>query len=223
MKENLIDINTISPFIFGDPSQNLLNKGVKMLSAHEEGLARPVTFEDLLVSVGARHDRDAFVRIFEHYAPRVKSFLMKGGMSADEADDLAQETLLTVWHKAPSYDPRRAGAATWIYTIARNKKIDALRRKTPLTGLAADRGDDDIPDPASSNEGIFEDAFDARTVSRALKTLPPEQADLIRRSFFEDKTHSDIAAETGIPLGTVKSRIRLALERLRRDMGEVRP
>src|SRR6185503_7401895 len=115
----------------------------------------PVTFEDLLVAVGKNRDRDAFVRLFEHYAPRVKSFLMKGGMSPAQADDLAQDTMLTVWRKAPQYNPVLAGAGTWIFTIARNRRIDYLRKQARPEPDPSDplmeRAGPDAPDAALSH------------------------------------------------------------------------
>jgi len=178
--------------------------------------AAVVTFDDLLVAVGKSRSRDAFVRLFEHYAPRVKSFLMKGGLSPAQADEVAQETLLTVWQKAPAYDPQKAGAGTWIFTIARNKRIDLQRksgRETPLPDhMELPASAQDAPDIAAGA------AQDSKALAAAIAALPPEQANMIRKTYFEDKTHNDIAAETGIPLGTVKSRIRLALGKLRETM-----
>lgn len=170
----------------------------------------------LLLAVGQQRDKAAFSGLFAYYAPRIKSFLMKGGAAPDLADELAQETMVTVWQKATSFDPAKASASTWIFTIARNKRIDGLRKKI--------RPETDIDDPAfevADDTPLVSDELSNRqeseTVSSALKTLPREQADLLYKSFFEDKTHADIAKETNIPLGTVKSRIRLALEKLRGD------
>jgi RNA polymerase sigma-70 factor (ECF subfamily) len=179
--------------------------------------APPVTFEDLLVAVGRNRDRDAFIRLFEHFAPRVKSFLMRGGFRADLADELAQETMLTVWDRAAGYDPKRAAASTWIYTIARNKRVDSLRRNARPEIESEDasyNASDDSPLP----DEIINHAEEAAALAEAIKKLPPEQAELIQKAFFEEKTHSDIAAETNLPLGTVKSRIRLALDRIRQGM-----
>lgn len=176
-------------------------------------------FNALLQAVGQYRDRAAFIALFQHFAPRLKSFLMKKGNTPEHAEELAQETMLSVWDKAPQYDPTRAGAGTWIFTIARNRHIDSLRR-----GSA--RPDIDIDDPAF----ILADdspAPDARVIEEdragklaaAIQSLPPEQSDVIRKSFFEDMTHAQIAAETKIPLGTIKSRLRLALERLHKHLG----
>lgn len=181
-------------------------------------LASPVGgFGDLLVAVGRHRDRGAFVRIFEHYAPRVKSFLMKGGLTPEQADEVAQDTMLTVWQKAPAYDPQRASAGTWIFTIARNKRID-LQRKG-WRDLSLPEGVE-FPSSAPAVDTRMGEAQDSAALAAAVGDLPPEQAELIRKAYLEDKTHSDIAAETGLPLGTVKSRIRLALGKLRATMGE---
>lgn len=169
----------------------------------------------MLAAIASHADKDSFVKLFRHFAPRVKSYLMKGGASESAADELAQETMLAVWDKAAAYDPRRAAASTWIFTIARNKRIDALRKRgraeIDIDALAPTA--DEAPLASESLAGAQESAI----IAEELRKLPEEQADLIRRSFFEGKSHGEIAAETGLPLGTVKSRMRLALERLRRQ------
>lgn len=202
-----------------------LNAGMAGTSlAHSrKGLMTPsgtqsaTTFEDLLVSIGKTGSRDDFVRVFEYFAPRVKSFLIKGGLAPDTADEIAQETMLTVWNRAATFDPARAAASTWIYTIARNKRIDHLRR-----AARPEPGPDDPDSLPSSAYPAPDEALDRETESRrlesALRSLPEEQAQMVRKSFYEEKPHAVIAAETGLPLGTVKSRIRLALDRLRRTM-----
>ncbi len=210
-------------FLLYGPEASGLNGGVMALQKPAPAPARdtpgPVTFEDLIVAVGKGRNRDAFIRLFEYFAPRVKSFLMKSGMTPDQAEELAQETMLAVWQKAEGFDPRKATASTWIFTIARNKRIDALRKATLRQTLDLD----DVPEPADDS-AEKPDALAARQeerqmISAALKTLPPEQADLLHKSFFEDKTHGEIAAETNLPLGTIKSRIRLAMDKLRQHLG----
>jgi RNA polymerase sigma-70 factor (ECF subfamily) len=174
--------------------------------------AAPVTFEDLLTAVGRSRNRDAFIRLFEHFAPRVKSFLMRGGFNPDAADELAQETMLAVWDKAAKYDSTKAAASTWIFTIARNKRIDYVRKtRHPEPEGELDRAEDHAP-RADESLTLTEEAA---ALAEAIKKLPPEQAELIQKAFFEEKSHSDIAEETNLPLGTVKSRIRLALDRMR--------
>ena len=178
------------------------------------GAQNPAYFRDLLLAVAQKQDKAAFAELFEYFAPRIKSFLMKGGAAPDQADELAQETMITVWQKAASFDPAKASASTWIFTIARNKRIDAIR-KTPRPEVDAD--DLDLADDAPSASDEIAQGQETDIMARAIQNLPQEQADLLYKSFFEDKTHADIAKETNLPLGTVKSRIRLALDRLRGD------
>jgi RNA polymerase sigma factor (sigma-70 family) len=175
----------------------------------------PARFRELLQAVGAHKDKAAFAELFDYFAPRIKSFLIRGGAAPDVADELAQETMLTIWQRAASFDPAKASASTWIYTIARNKRIDALRRQPRPEFDPADPAlveDDSLNATETLAQREEEDAM-----AQAIRALPPEQADLLYKSFFEDKTHSDIAAETRLPLGTVKSRIRIALDKLRAD------
>ena len=177
------------------------------------------SFEDLLAAVGRDRDRTAFIRLFNHFAPRLKSFLMKKGSPPEQAEELAQETMLTVWNKAAGYDPAQAGASTWIFTIARNKRIDALRKSSRVEFDSSDPAF--VPDHISAAPDHTVIAADrAEKLASALQTLPPEQAALIRKSFYEDKTHNEIAAEAKIPLGTVKSRLRLAMEKLHHQLGK---
>jgi len=131
---------------------------------------------------------------------------------------LQQEVMLLVWRKAERYDPAQANAATWIFTIARNKRIDKFRRERHL-----DFDPDDptlAPEPEQSPDRRLESAQEARKLSEAITTLPEEQASLLKLAFYEGKSHSIIATEVGLPLGTVKSRLRLALARLRTYLGD---
>lgn len=184
------------------------NNAIHAVSAAKNAHAR------LLQRIAEHRDKEAFVELFEHFAPRVKSFLMKGGTAEDVADELAQETMLTVWNKAESYSPAQAAPSTWIFTIARNKKIDSLR-KTGRFEVAST--EPELLEADSSPTSDLMRAQETESIAEALKELPEEQSMLLQKSFFEDKSHADIAAETGLPLGTVKSRIRLALERLRKN------
>lgn len=166
-------------------------------------------------AVAVRQDRAAFARVFAYYGPRVKTYLRRLGADDAVAEDLTQEVLLTVWRRADQFDRARASLGTWVYTIARNKRIDALRRER--------RPDFDPDDPAlvgdaeSSPRGdrVAEARQTRRQMMAAVEQLPAEQAQLLRIFYFEDKPHSTIAAELGLPLGTVKSRLRLALGKLR--------
>ena len=161
---------------------------------------------------------DAFTPLFNRFAPRVKSYLTRLGASAAAAEELAQETMLSVWRKAAQFDPARAGASTWIFTIARNLRIDALRKERPQP-LEEDPTDV-APEPAA-DAVVFAAERDVR-VRAALKVLSPEQAEVIELSFFTEAAHSEIAERLGLPLGTVKSRLRLAMTRLRSLLEDLR-
>jgi len=176
------------------------------------------TAGELIQRVARQADRAAFAELFRLFAPRLKSYLMRQGCDFAGAEDLMQETMVMVWRRAASFDGTRASAATWLFTIARNKRIDALRRqRRPAIDL-----DDPalVPDPAPSAEEPVLANERGRRLAEALATLPVEQAALIRLAYFDDRAQSDIAAETKLPLGTVKSRLRLALVKLRRALEE---
>jgi RNA polymerase sigma-70 factor (ECF subfamily) len=184
-----------------------------------EPLFRPSpSFEELIVAIGVRRDRSAFAALFAHFAPRVKAYLVRTGSDSSGADELTQEVMLLVWRKAERYDPAQANAATWIFTIARNKRIDKFRRERHLD---FDPEDPSLaPEPEKSPDRRLESAQDARKLTEAITTLPEEQASLLKLAFYEGKSHSTIATEVGLPLGTVKSRLRLALARLRAYLGD---
>lgn len=172
--------------------------------------------EDLLVRVGQKRDRDAFVGLFHYYAPRVKSYLLKHGASDADAEEVVQNAFVTVWEKAGGYDPRKAAASTWIFTIARNKRIDALRKEKFIevnTDAPA------LENAVAASEESYAEAAEVDRLNAALEELPAEQARLLRMAFFEDKSHSAIARETRLPLGTVKSRLRLALQKMKHMLG----
>lgn len=182
--------------------------------------SEPVMHDDaaLLIAIATRQDRGAFVVLFTRYAPRLKSWFMRSGTPADRADDWAQETMLAIWRRADSYDPARAGVATWIFSIARNQRIDALRRLARPLPVADDPSI--APPEPMQPDAAFDAMHDEDRVRAALRTLPPEQADVIRLAFYEDRPHVQIERALGIPLGTVKSRLRLAMNRLRAQLAE---
>lgn len=171
-----------------------------------------------VVALAACADRQAFIRLFSHFAPRIKGYMTRQGLSAARAEDLAQETMLTVWRKAALFDPTRADAAAWIFTIARNLRIDAQRRESrpeaPEEALAQ------IPDTALPADAVAAAGQRNRRVRAALKELPEDQAEVVRLSFFLDLAHPAIAAKLNLPLGTVKSRLRLAMTKMRKALGE---
>jgi len=160
-------------------------------------------------------DQTAFGELFVHFAPRVKGFLMNSGADDTLAEECAQEVMATVWRKAHLFDPTRASVATWIFTIARNRRIDALRKQRRPEPEDLTWGPEAEPDQAEVL-GLQQESEQLR---KALQSLPQAQRELVERAYFGDLSHSEIAAETGLPLGTIKSRIRLALDRLRHAMG----
>ncbi|PWC39018.1 sigma-70 family RNA polymerase sigma factor [Azospirillum sp. TSO35-2] len=171
-----------------------------------------------LVAVAAAGDRAAFARLFAHFAPRVKAYMLKLGMPAQKAEDLAQDTLLTVWRKASLYDPARAEPASWVFTIARNLRIDALRRERH-----PEVSDDELlehEDERPRADDLLDGDRRARRLRGALATLTPEQAEVVRLSFFADLAHPAIAERLDVPLGTVKSRLRLAMAKIRKALGD---
>jgi RNA polymerase sigma-70 factor, ECF subfamily len=183
-------------------------------------MAEPMSMADLLRRVAERGDVEAFRSLFQAYAPRVKSYMMRQGADAGTAEDLAQETLLAVWRKASLYSGDKGSAATWIFTIARNLRIDRLRRETPWQELPVgyeetEAACDPLPDAAAA-------AGEVRSrIENALAALPGEQHEVVTLAFIEGLSHSEIAERLGIPMGTVKSRMRLAYQKLRGAVGDV--
>jgi RNA polymerase sigma-70 factor (ECF subfamily) len=175
--------------------------------------------DELLSQVAASGDRSAFSALYVRFAPRVKAYLMRSGEAGQEAEELAQECMLKVWRSAALFDPGKASAATWIYAIARNVRIDALRRRRRI----AETADDSPPAPEreSSPEVLLERGDRDRLVRRAFDSLPQKQRDVVALHFFGEEPHSAIARKLDLPLGTVKSRLRLALERFRQALGDL--
>jgi RNA polymerase sigma-70 factor (ECF subfamily) len=169
-------------------------------------------------AVAQHQDRAAFARLFAHFAPRVKAYLVRLGADAASAEDLMQEIMLTVWRRADSYDPAQAAVSTWIFTIARNRRIDALRRARGPQGVVNDPALQPDP-PAGADQAIEAGEWQER-LRGAIGDLPPEQSEMLRLAYFDDQSHSDIAARLKLPLGTVKSRLRLAIGRLRAKLGD---
>lgn len=166
----------------------------------------------LLSAVGSQKDLIAYEKLFRHFGPRVKAYMARVSRDPHLSEELMQETMIAVWNKADKFDPARGEVSTWIFTIARNLRIDALRREK--------RPQFDPDDPAFAKENtLTDDALNVQQsvdrLQRAIEALPPEQADLVRASFFDDESQSAIAERLKLPLGTVKSRMRLAFEKLR--------
>jgi RNA polymerase sigma factor (sigma-70 family) len=191
---------------------------VTLPTASNEGSPSADALADLLEAIAARRDRDSFAALFDHFAPRLKGYFRKSGAGASQADDLVQDVMLILWQRATQFDRNKASASTWVYTIARNRRIDVIRRER--------RPEFDPNDPAlvlasePLPDGQLGISQTRQRISAAVAELPAEQAALLRLCFFEDKAHSEIAAETKLPLGTVKSRLRLALAKLKIAMRE---
>lgn len=169
---------------------------------------------EALLAVRDRRDRDAFARLFDHFAPRLKAMLLGSGLRDGSAEDIVQDVMLAVWHKAGQFDPHRAQAASWIYRMARNRKIDLARRKPlPLPETI-----EEPPDLEPDAEQILALRQEAALLREALTNLSSEQRTTIQKAFVEDLPYSQISQMTGLPLGTVKSRIRLGLDRLRHEL-----
>lgn len=171
-----------------------------------------------LLAVRDHGDRAAFARLFDHFAPRLKAMLLRKGQTDGTAEDIVQDVMLSVWHKAAQFDPHRAEASAWIYRIARNRQIDILRRRAPITPEDLPEIESDEPD-AAQILGLEQEGAKLRA---ALAGLNPDQTRILEQAFFEDLPHSQISEATGLPLGTIKSRIRLGLEKLRRDLKDLR-
>lgn len=181
------------------------------------GGSRAEDWACLMARVAQERDREAFTILFDHFAPRIEAHLQRLGLDAAQAEEIAQDVMITLWRKASLFDPSKSALSTWLYRIARNRRIDLTRR---------DRTD--YVDPQSpaileiAAEGQIDQVFDGQQrddIVRGLVTeLPPEQQSLVKLAFYEGLSHSQIAESTGIPLGTVKSRLRLAFTRLRRGL-----
>lgn len=173
-------------------------------------------FAALVAAVAATRDEQAFTRLFDHFAPRLKAYLLRIGADAASAEEVAQETMATLWRKAHLFDARKSSVATWLYRIARNRRIDLLRRDR----LDVREDGDPELEPADETDPLALIDMNQReaAVRTALEGLPAEQLSLVRLAFFDGLSHSQISERTGLPLGTVKSRIRLGFARLRRSL-----
>jgi RNA polymerase sigma-70 factor (ECF subfamily) len=170
----------------------------------------------LIEQIAARSDPAAFAELFRYFAPRLKAYGLRRGAGAAAAEELAQEALIQIWRKAATFDGSRNTACAWVYAIARNKRIDLLRRERRPDPESLDPWPD--PHEAESVETALARGEWARGLSDAVGRLPEDQAEVLRKAYYEDKSHSVIAAELNLPLGTVKSRVRLGLARLKEMM-----
>jgi len=178
----------------------------------------PASHAELLHRVATDRDRSAFAGLYNYYAPRLKSFMLRRGVSPDVAEDVVQEAMVNVWRKAHQFDVSKASTSTWIFTIGRNAHIDLVRKsKRP----ELDPNDPAlVPDAPPEPTTVIGAAQNATRIGEVLADLPAEQREVLYLSFFEDKPHGEIAAQLNLPLGTVKSRIRLAFARMRERLGD---
>ena len=167
----------------------------------------------LIEDIAAHKSKAAFKKLFEYFAPRLKGYLMRLGSSEAQAEELVQDVMLTVWRKAALFDRRKAAASTWLFTVARNRRIDILRREKYPELDPEDPAL--VPDEEVQPDDAVIMAERKAEVQSAMATLPEEQVELVKLAFYKGWSHSEIAKETGLPLGTVKSRLRLSFSRLK--------
>ncbi|MEM7499267.1 MAG: sigma-70 family RNA polymerase sigma factor [Pseudomonadota bacterium] len=204
-----------------DPKGDAMARAAGSPAAAHDGTVASVgeaTDQALLALIAETASREAFAELFERYAGRVKAFLMRSGAAHHEAEEGAQEVMVTLWRRAQQFDPEKAAVSTWLFTIARNKRIDMMRRQRRPEPDANDPLF--APDPAESAEVSFAGEARDRRVRRALTSLSEDQLAVVRLAFFAGLSQSEIADRLGTPLGTVKSRLRLSFRRLRETLGE---
>jgi RNA polymerase sigma-70 factor (ECF subfamily) len=185
---------------------------------HRKYAARTHELDELLTAVGSHRDGEAFTVLFDHFRPRVHAQMLRLGLAPFAAADVTQDVMETVWRKAHLFDRHKAAAATWVFHIARNRRIDVRRRSREHDLDTAELFA--IPDPTEPSDDWLDAMQREQCVRAALHALPAEQFMLVRLAFFEGLSHSAIAERTKLPLGTVKSRLRLAFSRLRRVLHE---
>lgn len=174
-------------------------------------------WNNLLEQVGSNQDQQSFAQLFQHYAPLIKAFALHSGLERSvsaQADELVQEVMTLVWRKAHTFDRAKASATTWIFTIARNARIDLYRRLSRhQTELTAD--DLWFEEQTEGPINNLQQHSAEQQIRKGMDTLPHEQKEALTKVFLEDKTHQQVAEELGLPLGTVKSRIRLAMQKMK--------
>ncbi|MGI9353971.1 MAG: sigma-70 family RNA polymerase sigma factor [Rhizobiaceae bacterium] len=175
--------------------------------------------EQLITRIARTQDKSAFAALFDAYAPRVTFLLIRNGASPESAEELAQEALLTVWRKARYFSADRGSASAWIFTIARNLRIDETRRDKRAQLYAMVNEFDEV-DPDRPDD-LVNTAEHAKRVRAAMSELPEDQLEVVNCSFVEGAAHSEIAERLGLPLGTVKSRLRLAMRRMKKSLEDL--
>ncbi len=192
-------------------ASDMLNKEKSIDRQREDQVAR-----QLILNIAKNLDKQAFATLFDLQAPRLKSFMLRRGASPEQAEDLVQEAMISVWTKAGLYNPDKGSVLTWVFTIAKNLRIDRIRKEAsmPLAELI----DYDAPSDEPGHDEMLMRRQESQQVARALTEIPPEQKQVLMLSFVEDMPQMEIARRLGLPLGTVKSRMRLAYMRLRKTL-----
>ena len=186
------------------------------LPLHQRPAGQTDNLDALLTAVGAERDSEAFTVLFDHFVPRVQAQMIRLGLAPFAAADVTQDVMETIWRKAHLFDPRKAAATTWVFHIARNRRIDVKRRSRETICAVEDFFD--IPDPAEGGDYCADHTKREACLREALRLLPREQLALVKLAFFDGLSHAAIAERMKLPLGTVKSRLRLAFCRLRRAL-----
>lgn len=171
-----------------------------------------------MLAIRDSRDRSAFADLFDYFAPRLKGFIVRSGASPQQAEEIVQDVMLTIWRKAATFDPHRAQVSAWIYQIARNRQIDIIRKENRLMPEELKEEPDTEPD---ANQ-ILSIEQEAGKLKMALASLKPEQREIIVKAYLGELTHQEISVQMGLPLGTIKSRIRLGLERLRHELKDLK-
>ncbi|GER06940.1 RNA polymerase sigma factor [Iodidimonas muriae] len=172
-----------------------------------------------MLAVRDQRDRKAFGRLYDHYAPRLKGFVMRSGLPAAQAEEVVQDVMLTIWHKAALFDPHRAQVSAWVYQITRNRTIDMIRKERRPVPEEIEQDNAVAPDDAGQILAVEQET---RYLAQALAGLKPGQRDAIEKAYLGELTHQELSTQTGLPLGTIKSRIRLGLKRLRHELKGMR-
>ncbi|MDE0590925.1 sigma-70 family RNA polymerase sigma factor [Halocynthiibacter sp. C4] len=171
-----------------------------------------------MIAVRDNRDKAAFGALFDHYAARLKGFVMRSGVSSGQAEEIVQDVMLTIWRKAEQFDPNRAQVSAWVYQVTRNRMIDMIRKeRRPIPEELTQEPD---PEPDASQSLALEQ--EATKLREAIQRLKPDQREIIERVYLGELTHQEISNQTGLPLGTIKSRVRLGLERLRHELKGMR-
>ncbi|MFT6967526.1 MAG: RNA polymerase sigma factor (sigma-70 family) [Cellvibrionaceae bacterium] len=209
--------------------KNLVSKALKLKQSYkanaeismklETAIKKPTSFwNEHLIKVGNTQDRESFKALYEHFGPLLKSYFMSkfpNQHSLQMMDELVQETMIKVWQKANSYDQGKAAASTWIFTLARNTRIDMLRRQNKYANTTSIETEEIWEDTTENGPYLLlQNNRQADDIQQSLQKLPEEQALVIRKVYMESKSHSEVAEELSLPLGTVKSRVRLAQNKL---------